>query len=180
MKKNLILALFIILAGLFISSPGSAQFSNYAAPQLEWISNAIPGLWDRPREDVLRMMAMFPDFKCGDYGDRISCQSNFNTKHNDNIYIAYFTDDYEGHRDNLWKVSVTADIQAADEAQSLFDILWLEGMKPSHLESDDFSFKGAQALYFRNKTTVMIAYFQPSRVDSNPFFLVEYEKAVKP
>ncbi len=174
MKKIPALSVLIILAALFIFSLCSAEFSNYAAPQLEWISNAYPGLWGRPREDVLQMMAMFPDYVCRDYGDRISCQSKFNSGKNDNIYIAYFTDDYEGHRDNLWKVAVTANIQTGEEAQLLFNLLWLEGLKPFHTEDDDFSFKGAQALYFRNNTTTMIAYIQPFEADNNPFMLAEY------
>ncbi|MBR5024705.1 MAG: hypothetical protein IKX48_06535, partial [Victivallales bacterium] len=46
------------------------------------------------------------------------------------IFLNFFTDDYEKHHDNLWKVSVTADVKSAEQYQSLFDVLWLVGMRP--------------------------------------------------
>ncbi len=174
MKKAVYALLFAVLAGLFILSQGLAEYANRDVPQLEWISNGIPGLWARPKEDIFRMMAMFPDFSCTDYDFQVSCTSTYNTAHNDDIHMTFFTEDYQERHDNLWKVSITVDLQEGYQAQTLLDLLWLEGMKPFHFVDDDFGFLGAQPLYFRNDTTTMIAYIQPFRPDNNPYLLVEY------
>ena len=114
MKKSLMLLITVLLLSLFSFSGVFADFANYAGPQLEYISNSFPLLWNKPKEEVFRIMSIFPDFKCRDYGDQLACTSRFNTDRDDNIYINYFMDDYEEHHDNLWKVSVTADVQSAE------------------------------------------------------------------
>ena len=174
MKKALYAILFAVIACFFIYSQGKAEYANRSVPQLEWITNGIPGLWAKPKEEIFRMMAMFPDFTCTDYDFQVTCVSTYNTKHNDDIHMTFFTEDYQEQHDNLWKVSITVDLQQGDQAQTLFNILWLEGMKPFHFADDDFGFLGAQPLYFKNDTTTMIAYFQPFDPDNNPYLLVEY------
>ena len=174
MNKSLIFVLITVII-LFTFSLSYADYANYAAPQLEYISNALPILWGKPKADVFSIMSLFPDFTCTDYTDQIACGSTFNTKNNDNIFLNFFTDDYNGHHDNLWKLSVTADIQTAEQNQSLFRILWLEGMKPMHSgNEEEFTFPKVQPLFFQNETTKMTAYFQPFDPENNPFFLVEY------
>ena len=175
MKKRFFLILIAaVLACLHIISLSSAEYSNYAAPQLEWISNAFPGLWGRPKSEVLRMMAMFPNYKCTDYEDQIGCITIYNSDRQNNIFLNFFTDDYEEHHDSLWKVSVAADLKDSDEQQNLFNILWLDGLKPFHTPDNNFSFPAAIPLYFRNEETFMAAYLQPSNHDTAPFLLVEY------
>ncbi len=174
MKKALRPLLFAVTAVLFLSLQGMAEYANRSVPQLEWISNGIPGLWARPKEEVFRMMAMFPDFTCTDYDFQVSCTSIYNTKNNDDIFLTFFTEDYLERHDNLWKVSITINIQEAEQAQTLFNILWLDGLKPFHFPTDDFSFLGCPPLYFKNDTTTMIVYIQPFKRDNNPFMLVEY------
>ena len=174
MKKVLRLFVVIFIASLCYFSLSFADYENYAVPQLEWITNAFPGLWDKPKTEVLRMMAMFPDFECTDYDDQIGCFSKFNTNSNDNIYITYFMDDYEEHHDNLWKAAVTVDMQDAEQQQGLLHLFWLEGLEPFHTDEDDFAFLGAIPLYFTNDTTKMIAYAQLVRTQKYPFLLVEY------
>ena len=174
MKKLLISALIILLF-LLNFSLSSADFANYAGPQLEFISNAVELLWGKTKEDVFRVMNIFPDFVCTDYEDQIGCQSRFNTDRNNNIYLNFFTDDYEGKHDNLWKLSVTADVQSAEQFQTLFRALWLDGMKPSHTGKEpEFEYQGVQPLIFANENTRMVIYFQPYHEKDYPFLLAEY------
>ncbi|MBQ6521098.1 MAG: hypothetical protein IJI14_20515 [Anaerolineaceae bacterium] len=174
MNKSLIFVLITAVL-LLTFSLSFADYANYAGPQLEYISNAVSLLWGKPKADVLSIMGIFPDFICTDYIDQIGCVSRFNTNNNDNIFLNFFMDDYEEHHDNLWKLSVTADVKTADQFQSLFQILWLEGMEPAHKGNEqEFTYQGVQPLIFKNKTTRMIAYFQPFDLENNPFFLVEY------
>ena len=174
MKKLLILLSIIFALSLCIFSLSFADFANYAGPQLEYISNSFPILWNKPKTEVMRVMSIFPDFICKDYTDQLVCTSRFNTDRNNNIYINFFMDDYEEHHDNLWKVSVTADIQSSEQIQSLFDVLWINGMKPFHDPDDEFWFEGVVPLYFNNETTTMVAWFQPYKPNNGAFFLVEY------
>ena len=174
MKKALYPAAAAVLLFLVLFSQCLADYANPDVLQLEWISNGIPGLWDRPKADIIRMMAMFPDFTCTDYDFQVTCTSRYNSNSNNNISITFFTEDYADKHDNLWKVAMTIDLQTADQAQMLFNILWLEGLKPFHLKNDDFNFLGAQVLYFKNDTTTMIGYFQPFDFDNYPYLLVEY------
>lgn len=174
MKKLLMFAL-ITLSTLLNFSLSFADFANYAGQQLEYISNAVELLWDKPKEEVFRIMNIFPDFVCTDYEDQIGCISRFNTDRNNNIYLNFFTDDYEEKHDNLWKLSVTADVQSAEQYQDLFRILWIDGMKPSHTGKEyEFEYQGVQPLIFANKTTRMVIYFQPFEAENNPFLLAEY------
>lgn len=174
MKKILMSAL-ITLIFLFSFSLSSADFANYAGPQLEFISNAVELLWNKPKEEVFRIMSIFPDFICTDYEDQIGCQSIYNADLNNNIYLNFFTDDYEEKHDNLWKLSVTADVQNAEQNQDLFRILWLDGMKPQHTGDEyEFEYKGVQPLIFANEKTRMVIYFQPFDPQNNPFLLAEY------
>ncbi len=173
MKKVLSFLIIIFVIRLFTFSSSFADHANYAAPQLEWISNGFPGLWDRQKEDVLRMMDMFPDFSCTDYGDQVACTSRFN-RDNNNIFINWFLDDYEEHHDNLWKVSVTVDLQAPDQQQELLRLLWLNGLKPARSDKVDFSYKGVLPLNFSDEKTNVVAYIQQFDHDINPFLLVEY------
>ena len=174
MHKSSIFSLTVLVI-LFTFSLSFADYANYAAPQLEYISNALPLLWEKPKEEVFAIMSLFPDFTCKDYSDQIACTSRFNTRDRNDIYLNFFTDDYENHHDNLWKLSVTADVRSPEEFQSLFRILWLSGMKPAHNgNEEEFSFPGVQPLFFQNETTKMTAYFQPYDPENNPFFLVEY------
>ena len=163
---------FVILVAVFSLSFG--YFENADTPQLEFISNAFELLWDKPKTDVLAIMSIFPHFTCTDYGDQLSCLSGYN-RNDANIFLNFFTDDYEERHDNLWKVSVTVDVSEPAHFQEIFQLLWLEGMKPFHSEDDEvFTYKGVQPLCFKNKKTTMTAYFQPFDADNNPFFLVEY------
>lgn len=173
MKKSLSLFVIIVIS-LFIFSLSYADYGNYAQPQLEFISNAVPLLWDKPKSELLRIMSIFPDYECTDYGDQVGCVSIFNTNGRDNIFLNFFTDDYEKHHDNLWKVAVTADLQHESQQQTLLNLLWLDGMKPYRPEKADFTIKGALPLYFRNETTSMIIYTQDFEPDNTPFLLVEY------
>ncbi|MBR6090444.1 MAG: hypothetical protein IKP86_10950 [Anaerolineaceae bacterium] len=174
MKKSLIF-LIMICVSLLTFSLSFANFANFAGPQLEFISNGFDGLWDRPTEDIRWMMNLFPDYECTDYPGQFVCSSRFNTGDQNNIYINFFTDDYEKKHDNLWKVSVTVDVQSAEEFQTLFEVLWNEGMKPVHTgNEEEFSYKGVQPLFFENQKTRMVAYFQEFDPDNNSFFLVEY------
>jgi hypothetical protein len=174
MKKVLCFLMLIFVISLFAFSLSFADYANYAAPQLQWISNAFPGLWDRQKADVLRMMAMFPDYECTDYGDQVACTSKFNRNENNNIFINWFLDDYEEHHDNLWKVSVTVDLNASDQQQELFYLLWLDGLKPARSDKFDFTYKGVMPLNFSDEKTNMVAYLQQFDHDINPFLLVEY------
>lgn len=174
MKHSLNLFFIVFLLSLVMVSVSSAQFSNYASPQLEFISNGFPGLWNRPKAEVFRMMEMFPDFDCKDYEDQIACSSRFNTDRNNNIFLNFFTDDYEEHHDNLWKVSVTVDLGNPAEVQSLFNLLWINGMKPFHTEEDLFEYPGVVPLYFDNENTAMVVWASPYKEGNNPFLLVEY------
>ena len=174
MKHSLMILSIVLLLTLFIFSLSSAQYSNYAAPQLEFISNGISGLWNRPKTDVFRMMDMFPDYICTDYEDQIGCVSQFNTDQNNNIFLNFFTDDYEEHHDNLWKFSVTADLGNSGEGQALFSLLWLAGMKPFHNEEDTFEYPGVVPLYFNNEQTTMVIWAKPYEEGNNPFLLAEY------
>ena len=180
MKKALFLFFLMLIAGMLNFSLSFAEWGNYATPQLEWISNALPGLWDRPKEDLLRIMDIFPDFSCTDYGDQVSCQSKYN-RDKCNIFIVYFLDDYESKHDNLWKASFTIDLQSSDQEQDLFALLWLKGLKPAHLSKertgDIYSYPEVIPSCFKNETTSMVAYFQTFGHDSYPFFLVEYYAA---
>lgn len=174
MKNSL---MFVLIIGVFLCSfsLSSADFANYAGPQLEFISNTVQLLWEKPKEDVFRMMSIFPAFICTDYKDQIGCTSKYNSDRNNNIYLNFFMDDYEEKHDNLWKLSVTADVQSAEQYQDLFRILWLEGMRPEHSgKEEEFSYPGVQPLFFANETTRMVAYFPPFDPANNPFFLVEY------
>ncbi len=172
MKKSLIF-LLVILASLCSFSLSSALWGNYHTPQLEWISNALPGLWGRPKADLLWIMDIFPDFPCTDYGDQVSCASKYN-RENANIFINFFLDDYETKHDNLWKASFTVDLQSSDQEQDLMRLLWLEGLKPARFDDKVFSYPAVVPMCFQNKTTKMIAYLQPFGHDINPFFLVEF------
>lgn len=174
MKKVLSFLVLIFVLILSMFSLSFAETANYASSQLQWISNAVPGLWDKPKEDVLRMMAMFPDYTCTDYGDQIGCVSKFNTNRNDNIFLNWFMDDYEEHHDNLWKVSFTVDIQASNQEQEIFQLLWLDGLKPERTERADFSYKGVLPMHFADEKTIMTAFFQPFDHDINTFLLVEF------
>ncbi len=173
MKKVLSFLVLIFVISLFSFSLSFGNYSNYDAPQLEFISNALPLLWGQPKAEVLRLMSIFPDFTCTDYGDQIGCVDRFNSK-NMNIFISFFTEDYEERHDNLWKAAITADIQSAQEQQDLVRLLWLKGMKPAHADSDDFSALGALQLYFANETTSMIVYAQNVIPENDPFLLVEF------
>ncbi len=173
--KKLLMSALITLLFLLSFSLSSADFANYAGPQLEYISNAVELLWDKPKEEVFRIMNIFPDFVCTDYEDQIGCQSRFNTDRNNNIFLNFFTNDYEEKHDNLWKLSVTADVQSAEQYQTLFRALWIEGMKPSHTGKEpEFEYKGVQPLFFANDTTRMVIYFQPFDAENYPFLLAEY------
>ena len=173
MKK--VLMFLVISAFILVNfSLSFADFANYAWPQLEYISNAVQILWNKPKAEVLRVMSIFPDFECTDYGDQLGCSSKFNTNNNNNIFVIFFMDDYEEHHDNLWKVSVTADVEVPEQFQSLWSVLWIDGMKPFHSPEDEFGFKGVVPLYFRNETTAMTAWFQPYKDDNGDFLLVEY------
>ena len=175
MKK--VLMYTVILVVLFFSfSLSFADYANYAGPQLEFISNAIPMLWDKPKEEVLRTMTLFPAFICTDYTDQIGCKSKYNVDDaNNSIYLNFFTDDYEDHHDNLWKVSITADVQTAEHFQSLLESCWLEGMRPMHSGTEEeFTYMSVQPLIFHTENTRLIAYFQRFDPKNNPFFLAEY------
>ena len=174
MKKSLMLLIAVLLLSLSKFSLSFADFANYAGPQLEYISNSFPLLWNKPKEEVFRIMSIFPDFKCRDYGDQLACTSRFNTDRDDNIYINYFMDDYEEHHDNLWKVSVTADVQSTEQIQSLFRALWIDGLTPFHDADDEFHYEGVVPLYFSREDTTMIAWFQPYKPGNGSFFLAEY------
>lgn len=176
MKKALFLFFLMLIAGMLNFSLSFAEWGNYATPQLEWISNAFPSLWGKPKEEVFRIMEMFPDYICTDYESQIACKSRFNNneQHN-NIFLNFFTDDYEEKHDNLWKVAVTADIQAAGQNQELLDLLWIKGLVPHHSgNEEEFGFPSVIPLFFRNKSTEMVVYFQQFDIDNNPFFLAEY------
>lgn len=177
MKRTVCLFLAVISACLLLSSLCAADFANPAGPQLEWISVAIPKLWDRPKADVLFTMSIFPDFECGDYGDRISCSSRFNDSADGRIYIAFFMDDYEEKHDNLWQVTFTVDITSPDQAQDLMRILWLDGMKPAPWEESPYPYPDVLRLFFANETTKLITYTQKFEEGNNPFFLAEFQKA---
>lgn len=172
MKKFLIF-LSVIIASLFNFSLSFALWENYAIPQLEWISNALPGLWDRPKEEVMRIMDIFPDYPCTDYGDQVSCASKFNRDHA-NVFIIFFLDDYETKHDNLWKASFTVDLQSSDQQQDLLTLFWLKDLKPVHSASDIFEYPAVVPMCFENETTKMVPYFQPFGQDEYPFFVVEY------
>lgn len=174
MKKSLSLFVIVLLSSMFIFSLSYADFANWAGPQLEYISNTFPLLWNKPKTEVLRIMSIFPDFVCTDYTDQLACTSKFNTHDSNDIYINFFMDDYEEHHDNLWKVAVTADVQSAEQMQSLFNVLYIEGMKPFHNEEDEFWFEGVQPLYFDREDTSMVAWFQPYKPNNGAFFLAEY------
>ena len=174
MKKNLIILAAVFSLSLILFSLSFGYFENADTPQLEFITNAIELLWDKPKADVLRIMSIFPHYKCTDYGDQIGCVSIYNRR-NGNIYLNFFYDDYEERHDNLWKVSVTVDIGQSYQFQEIFQLLWLEGMEPFHSEDDEvFTYKGVQPLCFKNEKTMMTVYFQPFDADNNPFFLAEY------
>ena len=172
MKKSLILFVVVIVC-LFNFSLSSALWENYDTPQLEWITNALPGLWDRPKEEVLRIMDIFPNYTCTDYGDQISCASIYNRDHANN-FIVFFMDDYETKHDNLWKVSFSIDLQSSDQQQDLLNLMWIKGLKPAHSETDIFKYPAVVPMCFENETTEMTAYFQPFGQDEYPFFVVEY------
>ena len=151
-----------------------ANFENYDTPELEFISNAFELMWDGSKAEVLKIMSIFPHYKCTDYSDQLSCVSRYN-REGANIFLNFFFDDYEEHHDNLWKVAVTADVGEPSQFQEIFQLLWLEGMKPVHSAGDEvFTYPGVQPLCFKNEKTTMIAYFQPFDAENNPFFLVEY------
>lgn len=173
MKRYLYLFLFILILSMVPVSLSSADFANYAGSQLEYISNAFPLLWNKPTSEILRIMSIFPDYICKEYEGQLVCTSKFNTDRDNNIYINFFTDDYEEHHDNLWKVSVTADVQSAEQFQFLFDALWIDGMKPFHSQDDQF-YDGVVSLYFDNEVTSMVLWFQPFKANSGSFFLAEY------
>ena len=174
MKKPFVILAAMLLMSLFLFSLCFGYFENYDTPQLEYISNAFEILWDKPKTEVLTVMSIFPHYECTDYGDQLSCVSIYN-REGAAIYLNFFTDDYEDRHDNLWKVSVTVDIGEPSQFQDLFQILWLNGMKPSHDEDDEvFTYKGVQPLCFENDKTMMTVYFQPFKADNNPFFLAEY------
>lgn len=173
--KYSLMFLVIFLISLSVFSLSYADFANYSGPQLQFISNAVQLLWDKPKEEVFRIMSIFPDFVCTDYEDQIGCKSKFNADRNNNIYLNFFTDDYEEKHDNLWKLSVTADVQSAEQNQDLFRILWLDGMKPQHTGNEyEFEYKEVQPLFFANEKTRMVIYFQPFEPENNPFLLAEY------
>lgn len=174
MNNFLRLLVIVVLSSLFIFSLSYADFANYAGPQLEYISNAFPLLWNKPKAEIIRIMSIFPDYVYTDYGDQLVYTSKFNTKRNNNIYINFFTDDYEEHHDNLWKVSVTADVESAEQYQTLFDALWIDGMQPFHNDEDEFRYEGVIPLYFDSEGTSMVAWFQPYVPDNGAFFLAEY------
>ncbi len=174
MKKAVLIPVLVLTACLFTVSLASADFANYAGPQLEWISNAIPKMWEKSREDVLWIMSIFPDFECTDYEFQISCSSRFNTDMNNNIYITFFTDDYETNHNNLWKVAVTADLQKPEQAQDLLRALWLDGLKPSEWVDSPYEYPNVQLLFFKNETTELVIYDQKYKDGNNPFFLAEY------
>lgn len=174
MKKALCILTAVLISSLFLFSLSFADWANYAAPQLEYITNAFPILWNKPKEQVQQIMSIFPDFIGTDYGDQLVYTSKYNYNDQNNIYINFFMDDYEEHHDNLWKVTLTLEVQKADQTQDLFAILWIDGLKPFHSEEDEFWFRGVQPLYFSSEDTTMVAWFQPFKADNNPFFLVEY------
>ena len=174
MKKILTVLTAAVLLSLFLFSLCSADLPNYAASQLEFISNALPLLWERPKEEVLRIMSIFPDFVCTDYTDQLGCVSKYNTNDQNNIFINFFMDDYEDHHDNLWKASFTLDLRERGQTQEYFQLLWLEGLKPSHSAKDEFWYTGVIPMYFADAKTKMIAYPQVFDPENNPFFLVEY------
>lgn len=174
MKHLLKLFTLVLLLCFCFVSFSYADFANYAGPQLEYISNTFPILWNKPKSEVFRIMSIFPDFICTDYTDQIGCVSKFNTDNNNNIYLNFFTDDYGEHHDNLWKVSVTADVQSAEQMQTLFSVLWLDGLKPFHNDEDEFGYEGVQPLYFDREDTSMVVWFQPFKPNNGAFFLAEY------
>ena len=175
MKKLLSILVIVLIMTLFMVSLSSAQWSNYASPQLDYISNTFPLLWNKPKTEVQRLMSIFPDYVGTDYGDQLVYVSKYNTDRHNNIYINFFMDDYEEHHDNLWKVTVTADVQSAGEMQDFFRILYIEGMKPFHTAEDqEFTYKGVVPLRFDNENTIMMVYFQHFDINNDPFFLAEY------
>ncbi len=174
MKKIAGIISAVLFACLLITSLSSADFANYAGPQLEWISNAVPKMWDKSREEVLWMMSIFPDFECTDYEFQVSCTSRFNSDADNNIFITFFTDDYEMKHDNLWKVAVTVDLQKAEQVQDLVQVLWLDGMKPSEWEDSPYPYPFVQRFFFKNESTELIIYSQVFKNGNNPFFLAEY------
>lgn len=175
MKKSLCVLFLVFAVSLAaVSLCSAADFTNYAGPQLEWISNTFPMLWDQPRDQVLWIMNIFPDYECIDYGDRVCCSSRTNNGKDNNIYITYFTDDYEEKHDNLWKVSVSVDIQNAEQAQTAMAALWLKGMKPSAWEDSPYEYPNVQPLFFTNDTTELVVYAQEFLEGNNAFFLMEY------
>lgn len=176
MKKAVSVLLAVIAACLLLPSLCAADFANYAGPQLEWISNAFPLLWDRPRADILTLMSIFTQYECTDWEDRISCKSRFNSDGR-SIYIAFFTDDYEEKHDNLWKVSVTVDLERADQVQDVMRALWLDGLKPIPWEDSPYEYLNVLPMFFANETTKLVTYTQVFKKDNNPFFLAEFQKA---
>ena len=172
MKKSLIL-LVIIIISLANFSLSYAAWENHTTPQLEWISNALPGLWDRPKEELMRIMDIFPDYVCTDYGDQVSCASRYNRDHANN-FIVFFMDDYETKHDNLWKASFSIDMQSSDQQQDLLNLFWLQGLKPVHTDTDIFEYPAVVPMCFENETTKMIPYFQTFGQEEYPFFVVEY------
>ena len=174
MKKTLRLFGIVLFMSLFMFSLIFADFANIDGPQLEFISNAIPMLWNKPTSDIAYIMSIFPDFECSVFEDQYVCSSKFNSNYENNIFINFFTDDYEEHHDNLWKVSITADVQSAEQIQSLFQVLWIDGLKPFHDPDDEFGFPGVAPLYFSREDTTMVAWLQPFTAKKGQFFLVEY------
>ena len=174
MKKALRLFCIVLLMSLVRFSLSFADFANYAGSQLEYISNAIPLLWGKPTADIQRIMSIFPDYECSVFEGQYVCTSSFNTNDNNNIFINFFTDDYEEHHDNLWKVAITADVQSGDQIQQLYNALWIDGLKAFHDQDDSFAYNGVVPLYFDREDTKMTAWFQPWTGAKGSFFLVEY------
>ena len=146
MKKFLIL-LVVMAAVLLNFSLSFAYWENPSTPQLEWISNALPELWDRSKEEVLRIMDIFPDYVCTDYGDQVSCASIYNRDRTNN-FVVFFLDDYETKHDNLWKASFSIDLQSSDQQQDLLTLFWLQGLKPVHTDEEIFQYPAVVPMCF--------------------------------
>ena len=175
MKKLFLLLAVLLLALTATAVNAQVSYSNYAAPQLEYITNSFASLWNKPKEAVLQVMSMFPDYICTDYGDQVGCESKYNIPDANNIiFLNFFTDDYAEHHDNLWKVTVTADFNSAEEKNNLFSLMWIDGLRPSPVEMASYEYPAVLPLYFNNEQTAMVVWENSDDLNVSNFLVVEY------